>query len=63
MSVGKTLKRIAFEITFFFALIVLLPFHFIHAMILLALEVCKHYPNAIYQLVSDFYYGENEKDS
>ena len=26
-------------------------------------HVKKHYPNAIYQLVSDFYYGENEKDS
>ncbi len=63
MSVGKILKRIAFEITFFVLLIVLLPVHFVHAMILLVIEVCKHYPAAIYTGVADFYYGDNEKDS
>ena len=63
MSLKKILKRTAFEVTFFIALIVLLPFHFIHAMILLAFEVCKHYPNAIYELVGNFYYGKDEEDS
>lgn len=63
MSVGKILKRIAFEITFVVLLIVLLPIHLAHAMILLLIEVCKHYPAAIYAGVANFYYGDDEKDS
>ena len=60
MSVGKILKRIAFEITFVFALIILLPFHFVHAVLLLMFEIAKHYPQAIYIGVSNFYYGNDE---
>ena len=63
MSVEKILRRIAFEITFFVLLIVLLPVHFIHAVILLTIEVCKHYPQAIYIGVANFYYGNDEEDS
>lgn len=63
MNVGTILKRIAFEITFFLALVILLPFHFCHALILLTIEVCKHYPREIYAGVAGFYYGDDEKDS
>ena len=62
MSVGKILKRIVFEITFVIVLIVLLPFHFIHAMILLTFEICKHYPEAIYAGVADFFYDKDDKE-
>ena len=63
MCVGKILKRIAFEITFFFALIILLPFHFAHAVSLLMLEIAKYYPNAIYETIKNFYYGKDDKNT
>lgn len=63
MSVGAIFKRTMFEITFMFALIIMLPFHFLHAMCLLIWEIIKHYPPAIYEGVAGFYYGEDKEDS
>lgn len=65
MDVGKILKRAAFEVTFFFALLIMLPFHFVHALFLLCIEILKYYPAAIYTGVASFYYGEedDEEDS
>lgn len=57
MNVGK---RILFEIIFFLLLCVLMPFHFIQAMILLTIECFKVYPQEIYNLAGRIVYGEGE---
>lgn len=58
MNVAKLLKRIAFELTFFTALIILLPFHFVWGVLFLLIEMCKQYPPHIHFLVLQIFYGE-----
>ena len=63
MNVGKTIKRICFEITFMLLLVVLMPIHFVHATVLLTIEVAKVYPPIIHDLTIRIFYRNDEKDS
>ena len=56
MNVGK---RILFEITFFVMMCILMPIHYIQALILLTIEVFKVYPQEIYTLSKRIVYGED----
>jgi hypothetical protein len=54
----NVVKRIIFEILFIILFTILMPWHFIHALILLTWEVCRVYPREIYNLTANIIYGE-----
>ena len=55
----NVVKRIGFEITFAFAIIILMPIHFIQALFLLIIEVGKAYPPIIYDMCVRMWYGKD----
>jgi len=44
-------------------LVVLMPIHFVHATVLLTIEVAKVYPPVIHDLTIRIFYRNDEKDS
>ena len=54
----NVVKRIIFEVLFLVLFLILMPWHFIHAFLLLSFEVCKVYPKEIYNLTVKIVYGE-----
>ena len=56
----NVVKRIIFEVLFLILFTLLMPWHFIHALILLTYEVCRVYPKEIYNLTVDIVYGKKD---
>jgi hypothetical protein len=54
------ITRILFEITYFFALLIMLPFNFFMAVLYLIYEVGRVYPRELYDAVYRFYYGNEQ---
>ena len=56
----NVVKRIIFEVLFVILLVLLMPWHYIHALLLLTYEVFKVYPKEIYNLTVNIVYGKED---
>ena len=54
----NVVKRIIFEILYLILFTILMPWHYIHALIVLTYEVCRVYPREIYDLTVSIVYGK-----
>lgn len=54
----NVVKRIIFEILYLILFTILMPWHYIHALIVLTYEVFRVYPREIYDLAISIVYGK-----
>ncbi len=54
----NVVKRIIFEILYLILFTILMPWHYIHALIVLTYEVFRVYPKEIYDLAISIVYGK-----